>query len=321
MKKQMKNQPNEEKTFTLENPPGNQWVRIRSGEATSEIHKGNKVPTEWSEGGHIFVKNKETNEWFHFDGKTSLFDKAPQQWSDWAESVWNQGYTSFFTKIRRAIQSRLSRNNRQLDVFDGSNHVEWNKFFKQSNPYGKTRAEIFPNGTGNMSEAEIIDYIQKNNSFLLAGGVDPLEFPEVIDEGLRPLCSTINQTTWGRSADCCPGHPLGEKGHISNGYDQPYLRVFLDLNDPLAKKYVDETEKLTTEWEQKYKNLKIDLSMETISSYKNKPRIVRCMISIKIDPPSKAEKDSYVGSEECRQISSSFFSELEKRISALHSED
>ena len=315
----MGEQLNEKIIFSLDNPPGNEWVLLRSGSAPAEIYKGTKPPEQWltEETGHIFVRNKEVNEWLGYHRKEGIFIQPPEQWQNFAKNTWSKESTSYFGKIRKLAKSLLSRNSKKIDVFDNNNHINWNKLFKLLNPYDKKRADIFSNGTEDMSESDIINYIKQNYNLLLAGGVNPLEFPELIDEGLRPICNTINQTTWGRSNDGCTGHPISEEGHSHTGYGEPYLRVILDLNEPLANKYINEVEKLTKEWEQKYKNLKIDLYPKKIISSKKKPRVIYYGVKLNIKSPNNTEENVYLDSEECHQISASFFDELNGRVSDI----
>ena len=61
----MAEQINEKKEFLQHDPPGEEWVLIRSGRAPSETEKGDTIPEKWlsEDRGHIFVRNKETDEW------------------------------------------------------------------------------------------------------------------------------------------------------------------------------------------------------------------------------------------------------------------
>jgi len=301
----------EKNEFTSENPPGTEWVLIRSGKAPSEIHKGNEMPTQWlNKGGNIFVKNENTNEWIGYLQKEKIFVKPPKGWQNSAEFVWKRESASTFTKIRESLTSLFSRK-KQIDLIKNNGEVDWKKLFVGT----PTRAEVFPNGTNNMSESDIYSYFWENYGIFLGGIINPSEFPELIDEGLRPLCSAINKTRWARSVNSCSGHPSTGKDHLKGrGYGKPFLSLMLDVNDPKANKLIDETSELGKEWEKKYSNLKIDLKKENTVITKGKPRIVKFTLFLNIEPPTDTDKKTYFDSEECRQISASFFKELTKRI-------
>ena len=301
----MTDRPKEEATFSLETPPGDEWALLNSGGAPAKIHKGSRPPEQWltEETGHIFARNGKTNEWLGYLREENRFVALPEEWQTFATNVWQKESASSLAEARETIRSQLE------DLFDKDNRINWSEFFKSSNPYNKTRADVFPNGTGNMSKVDIINYIKQNHRLFLAGGVDPLEFPELIDEGFKSLCDTINQTTWGRTYDGCTGHPANEKGHSLTGYGASYLRIALDLNDPLANKYIDEVEKLAKEWEQKHKTPKANLHRENVVPSDDKPRIIYHSVTLNIDPPNDTE--------ECHQVSAGFFDELNKRVATI----
>jgi len=290
----MNERPTEEVTPFPDNSPGKEWVLLRSGGVPAEIHKG-ELPKQWvtEETGHIFVRNEKTGKWHSYDREGKRFFIPPEQWQAYAANEWEKG-SSPITKIQKTVRSRLAK----TDIFDSENHVDWDKLFELLDQYSKKRAEIFPNGTEGMSEADIIDYIRKNYSLLLAGGANPLEFPELIDEELRPLCNTINKTTWGRSYDGCAGH----HDDPSEEHINPYLRVLLDLNNPSANKFIIEAKKLAREWKREYKNVKINLNKEKVISSKRKPRIIYYQITLNTDS---------------QNISTDFFNELNERTLSL----
>ncbi len=306
---------NEKNEFPQNDPPGDEWVLIRSGKAKSKTEKGNKIPEKWlsEDRGHIFVRNKETSEWFIYNREKEIFHPTPEQWQVWAGNIWEKESLSPSAELRQEVRRLLSAD-KQIDIFTSDNKVNWPKLFKLINKVHKTRDEVFPEGTEDMSESEIYSYILKNYGMLLMGSVDPLEFPEIIDEGLRPLCNIINKTDWGRSQDGCTGHLSSEEGHLSIGYKEPYLRVFLDLDNPKSDSFIDKVTELSEEWQKKYKNLRINLRKEDAVSTKDKARIIKFSFMLKIDSPNEKDKETYFDSEECRQIGASFFEELEKRI-------
>lgn len=314
---------NEKKEFPQNDPPGNEWVLIRSGRAPYEAKKGDVIPEKWllGETGHIFVRNKETDEWFIYDKKKEIFSPAQKQWQQWAGEIWTRKPTSLTMKFRDNLIHILQRlgfgkiKPIKADITDDNNQINWDKLYKVINPNQISRKEVFPDGTENMSKSKIYTHIKNNYSFILGGQINPLEFPEVIDEGLRPLCNVINKTAWARSSDCCTGHSYDETNHMNDGYKFPYLRLFLDTNNPQSEKLIEDIEKLSDEWQKKFPNLKIDLHKENriIDNY-NKTRIVNYSINLRIHAPDEAYENEYYNSEECRKISASFFSELGKRI-------
>ena len=215
--------------------------------------------------------------------------------------------------IRGLFRSLLDRKNRESEVFDLSGHVEWDKVCKLINPSSKTRAAIFPRGTGEMSEHSIIEFITSNYPTFVEDGIDPLEFPEFADRELRPIFNTIGNTTWGHPYDGSSGHPVREKEIL---YNQSFLRVLLDLNDPSANKYIAEAEKLRTEWMQKYPNLEISMHTDKIVGSRKKPRVISYGIKMNVKAPEGAN-DDYIKSDECHQISSGFFEALNQRIATM----
>ena len=139
---------NEKQEFPQNEPPGEEWVLIRSGRAPSETEKGNGIPEKWlsEDRGHIFVRDKETGEWFFYNWEKQIFTSAPEQWQQWAGNTWEKELSSSSEELRQQVKEVLS-SNKQIDIFTSNNKVDWSELFKLINKVHRTRNEVFPEGT------------------------------------------------------------------------------------------------------------------------------------------------------------------------------
>ena len=97
--------------YSLENPPGDKWVLIRSGQAPSDIHRGSKIPKEWKDDtGHIFVNVDSTNQWLGYDRKNRIFVEPTMQWQSYAENVWARHHDTR-TLIEDNLKKKDARSN------------------------------------------------------------------------------------------------------------------------------------------------------------------------------------------------------------------
>jgi len=300
----------EDKEFTLDFPPGDEWVLLRSGGAPALVHKGNRPPVDWIEEGHghIFVRNEFDKTWLGYSRDDKVLVHPPVDWQNFAESAWEQEMNPVGEQRKKIVS---------LDIFSEDGKVDWKKFFQFINKNNKTRDEIFPDGTEGLSEDDVISRIKEKYPTFLAGTIDPIEFPELIDEGLRQICDLLNQTVWSRSSDGCTGHPSTETEHLNIGYGQPYLRLALDLSNPNTKRFLDTTEQLIQEWQGRLSNVKIDSYQENLVGTNEEPRLIRYSMMFDISCPEDTKEKEYFDSEECRLISAKFFKQLKEAIRSL----
>jgi len=255
--------------------PGEEWVFIGSGNIEPETHKGPVCPEAWTKRNHgrILVKHKESGEWYGYDHLGEMdFSLAPANWQRYAE-----------TEYIHALTGEYPNSPTEVNIFDEAGNIKWDEVFNHLNPYQKPRKELFPNGTSGMDEQQIIDDIRKNHSFILAGAANPLELPEVIDMGLRPICSTINKTIWGRSHDGCIGDTEGM---------HPYLRFMLDTRNPSSQRFIKEIEQFVEEYKSTEDGAQIGIEFDTedFVAEGSQPVVICYSIKLKKHPEEKEEK-------------------------------
>lgn len=126
--------------------------------------------------------------------------------------------------------------------------INWKEYWKEKTGLSFSRKEVFPSGEDKeMSDEKIIEAIDKyltdhGSSSWHISGIDPEEFPEIIDKDIREICAKLNKLNFLKTTNSCGGHERYiSTGEISKvGYSEVYLGFSVDTKNPELQKFLKE---------------------------------------------------------------------------------
>jgi hypothetical protein len=147
------------------------------------------------------------------------------------------------------LQKRLPQRNA-----DGS--MNWANVFASKMELGRpiSREEIFPVGTDEMSEEEIMEkahvflkeYSTRWNFGASTTAMDPNVLPEVIDSDFRDSAMKINALPFARTGASCSGHASDK-----SGYSRSNMELILDAKSPQLPQFLNRLKNLCLSHSQK----------------------------------------------------------------------
>lgn len=158
--------------------------------------------------------------------------------------------TSEIEKIQEEIdRKKIEELRNKINGKNGKN--DWHEFWKNEGYVMPSRGDVFPRGEDiNMTDEEIVKSLsnflkEKGLDYDNYTGINPEEFPEMIDKDIRELCVKLNGLSFLKTKEGCSGHEFYRStGELYKaGFSEPYLIFYVDKSNSESDLFFQRLEK------------------------------------------------------------------------------